>query len=85
MAAKTRTLHENELYRLLVAKLPAYHSETRENRLSCSSLARDLGITNQALNKWFKRTSIPPKQVTALMELPDSRLKLEDILPYVIE
>lgn len=81
----TRALHQNPLYMLLYKGLPKFRSKKNADRLDCRKLSKSLGISYQALYKWFARPAVPPKKLNALIALPGSKLTIDDLMPFFAE
>lgn len=71
------------LYDLLDESFPGHR--TRLGFLSVNQLAKDLGVTPQALYKSFGAETIHARYVRPLMNLSKGRLTLEKIAPFVFE
>lgn len=78
-------LSDNELYKVLMEGLPEFQSPRRKDVLDCYKLAETLGISYQAIYKWFERGAVPPKRVNTLIGLPGSKLTLKILLPFVLD
>lgn len=82
---------QSELGRLLLLAVP----ENKFGRKTYTHLAKELGYTRQGIQRWLDNDRVPPHKVGELVrlgrldrdgkQLPESRVSMEDFLPFVIK
>lgn len=78
---KARTEYLGKLHILLTKGLPDMVDE--QGILDTRALAKYLGISYQALYKWFEREQIPPKRIGGILVLSKKQKKHEGFSPLV--
>jgi transposase-like protein len=76
-----------DLHKLLKRIFPE-HRTARDNVFDVKRLASELGMTAEAIYKWLRQDSLPPKRARQLVELANAGLKkpvveIEDFLPHL--
>lgn len=77
-----------DLYDVLDDALPGYRTDL--GHLSVRKLANALGVSTQAVYKWFNKEALPKDKVNPLIELSGSGsrskgLTLDDLVPFVFK
>lgn len=70
-----------KLYDLLDAHFPAHR--TRLGQLNIRVLSKELGLSTQAMYRWFSSDRLPARKLAVLIELSEGRLTYEKLAPYL--
>lgn len=69
----------NELQRLLLLAVPV----NQHGYKSISQLAKSLGVTRWAVQKWIVNKKIPPNRAMQVVDLAEGRVSLADFSRFV--
>lgn len=77
-----------DLYDVIDEAFPGYRTEL--GHLSVRELAAALGVSTQAVYKWFAKDSLSAKKVKPLIELSKTQdgarnLTIDDLMPFVFK
>lgn len=79
------SIHETPLYRTLYRGLPEHHSKRFPTQLDRYKIARELGISHQAVYKWLDAGELPAKRMKQLIALEGSTLKAGQLIKFVAD